>query len=522
MRNLEPEYRQALIKSTVTRRMKIKAVAVILCGLLFNLIACRPDLVGTKNTISDAQIQRSLVRVKVTSQGYQFHTPWQQRQPTTQIGIGTVVPGNLVLVTAILVADHRYIELETLDTQIKHPAEVAYVDYEANLALLRPANPAFLSSYRPLQLADQVHPGDQLTIWQVKPDGDTVPAQGKITAIELTPFTLGNYFLAYRLDSVLQYQFGHLTLPALSNGRLAGLVIGHLDEARNVDVIATSVVRHFLEDAQTPPYEGFPMAGFHFGTATDPQLRRYIGLPESLSGIYIQKILKGGPADKAGLMEGDVIIKIGPFNITNTGQYIHPQFGKTSVIHLIRTGFHVGDRLPVEVFRKGQLFTRQIILDHRSPDEYLVPPYVLDRQPAHLIVGGLIIQELTLSYLREYGKEWAARAPVHLLYYNQNQDYLNGDQREKIVIISNIIPTPYTIGYENLSNLVVLRVNGHKINKLADITQAMANPVNGYHKFEVEQDPKVIFLDPRELPEINRMIEERYRIPTSPLPEAPK
>ena len=498
--------------------MKPKILLIFASVLLIGLTACRSGMLNPENPNTMETVRTSLIRVTVTSQGYHFHRPWQQRHPTTQTAIGTVVPGNMVLVTAIVVADHRYIELETLDTQEKHPAEVAFVDYEANLALIKPLNPEFLSNYRPLQLTDKVVTGDPMTIWQVKPDGDVVPSPGKVTAIELTAFSMGNFFLAYRLDSQLQYQFGHLTLPALKKGKLAGLVMGHTGKDRNVDVIATSVIRHFLEDAQQPPYEGFPMAGFQYGATTDPQLRRYIDLPYDQSGIYVQKILRGGPADQAGLMEGDVLVKLGSFDITNNGQYIHPQFGKTSVINLIRTGYHVGDTLQVELIRKAELLTKHIVLDHRRPEEYLVPPYVLDRQPEHLVIGGLIIQELSLSYLREYGKEWASRAPIHLLYYNQNQDYLNGDQREKIVIISNVIPTPYTIGYENLSDLVVLRINGHDIGKLSDVIQALQTPLNGFHKFEVEQNPRVLYLDPMELPNIHKVIEERYRIPTTQLP----
>ena len=118
-----------------------------------------------------------------------------------------------------------------------------------------------------------------------------------------------------------------------------------------------------------------------------------------------------------------------------------------------------------------------------------------------------------MSYLREYGKNWHSQAPIHLLYYNQNQDYLNGDQREKIVIVSGIIPTSYTIGYEQLANLVVLRINDKPIGRLAEIKTALKQPLDGFHKIEVEQHPKVIFLDPTELTRIHDVIQKRYRIP---------
>jgi hypothetical protein len=128
-------------------------------------------------------------------------------------------------------------------------------------------------------------------------------------------------------------------------------------------------------------------------------------------------------------------------------------------------------------------------------------------------VGGLVFQELSVSYLGEYGKDWASRAPIDLVYYYQNQDYSSGDRREKIIIISKVIPTPFTIGYEDFSDLVVTRVNGHTIRKLADVATAIKTSQGGFHKIEVEQPPGIIYLDPKEVPLIDQIIRERYRIP---------
>lgn len=476
--------------------------------------ACRHQLLNPRQNETIHAVE-SVIRVTVTSQGYHFHRPWQQRRPVTQTAIGAIVPGGRVLVTAMLVVNHRYIELETIDTQEKQPAEVAVVDYEANLALLKPVNEAFLAGRRPLTLAKQILPGDNLAIWQVKPDGDVLPATGQVTSIELSAYTSNNFFLAYRLNNALQYAFNNRTLPVVKGAQLAGLVLRYNADSQSPEVIAVPVIRHFLEDTDQDAYRGFPRAGFHYGPALDPQLRRYIGLPEDQTGIYVQKVIKGGPADQAGLEAGDVITRLGDFRVSNTGQYDHPQYGKTSLVHLIRTVYQVGDSVPFQVFRKDQLMTLNVRLNHRKPDEYLVPPYIIDRPPDYLIMGGLVFQELSVSYLREYGNEWALRAPIHLLFYNQNQDYLNGDHREKIVIISNVIPTPFTIGYENLTDLVVEKVNGRPIGKLSDVVQAFNTAIKGFHKIEVEQHPRVLFLDPQEIPRIHQVIRERYRIPVS-------
>lgn len=490
----------------------MRIAAIITIGIA--LSACGFSLVKTDIHELSSSSVNSVIRVTVTSQGYQFHRPWQQRSTTTQTGIGAIVPGGHVLVTAMLVANHRDIELETIDTQKKHRAEVVVVDYEANLALLKPLDESFLANQQPLEIAESSSPGDTLAVWQVKPNGNIIPKTGKVTSIELLAYTQDNLFLAYRLNSALQYGANNLTLPVVRGKKLAGLVLRNNTGGQTIDVIATPVIDHFLEDAQKQNYQGFPKAGFHYGPMLDPQLRRYIGLPEDISGIYVQKVIKGGPADLAGLKAQDVITRVGDYAASNTGQYDHPQYGRTSLVHLIRTVYHAGDTVPFQVYRKGQTVTLNIVLNHRKPNEYLVPPYVIDQQPAYLIVGGLIFQELSVSYLREYGKDWPSRAPIHLVYYQQNQDYLNsGDQREKIIIISNVIPTPFTIGYENLRDMVVRHVNGRSIGKLSDVTSALQSPQDGFHKIEVEQSPGILYLDPQELPLIHKIIEERYRIP---------
>ena len=490
--------------------------AILLLATLMS--ACSVNFMKPDGWKSTSIAADSVMRVTVTSQGYSFHRPWQQRRPTTLSAIGVVVDGGRVLVTAMLVANHRYIELEAINSHRKVRAEVEVVDYEANLALLRPVDADFLASSRPMPLSDPISSGETLNIWQVKPDGDVVPSSATVTSVELSPYSQDNYFLTYRLNGSLQYGFHNITLPAVKGTALAGLVLRYDPSGQTIDVISTPVISHFLKDAgHQGGYQGFPRAGFHFGPTMDPQLRRYIGLTDAQSGIYVQKVIKGGPADTAGLKAGDVITRMGAYNVSNTGQYEHPLYGKTSLIHLIRTHYYVGDKVPLEVFRQGKILTLNITLDHRRPDQYLVPPYIIDQPPNYLIVGGLVFQELSVSYLQEYGKDWPSRAPINLVYYHQNQDYLNGDKREKIVIISGIIPTTYTIGYENLGDLVVLKVNDQPIGKLSDVATALKSPVNGFDKIEVDQNPTLLFLDPKQIGLIHRIIRERYRIPIPPL-----
>src|SRR5687767_10598051 len=86
----------------------------------------------------------SVVRVNVTNQAWDFSRPWGKRPPFTRRAVGTVIAGKRVLVTAELVGNATFIEFETAEGGAKVAATVEAVDYEANVALLKPDDEKFL------------------------------------------------------------------------------------------------------------------------------------------------------------------------------------------------------------------------------------------------------------------------------------------------------------------------------------------------------------------------------------------
>src|ERR1700740_3114717 len=86
----------------------------------------------------------SLVRVNVTGQPYDYFRPWQKKAPISKRALGAVLSKGRVLVTADLVANQNYVELEKAESGEKTAANVQVIDYEANIALLEPAEKNFL------------------------------------------------------------------------------------------------------------------------------------------------------------------------------------------------------------------------------------------------------------------------------------------------------------------------------------------------------------------------------------------
>src|SRR5919202_2039104 len=129
----------------------------------------QPQQPGPESIIKPKEL--SLVRVNVTGQAYDFIRPWQKKAPFSKRALGAVLPHGRVLVTADLVANQNYVELERAESGEKAAANVNVIDYEANLALLEPTDKKFLDGLTPLELANDTVVGDRLAALQLEQTG---------------------------------------------------------------------------------------------------------------------------------------------------------------------------------------------------------------------------------------------------------------------------------------------------------------------------------------------------------------
>src|SRR4051794_7606227 len=148
----------------------------------------------------------AVMRVNVTSQGWDFLRPWGKRQPATKRAIGAVITPNgepRVLVTGDLVQNSTYVELESADGGEKVPASVEVVDYEANLALIKAEDPAFLKELPHLDITESKI-GDSLDVWQLEDSGRLLVTSGPMTTADYAPYPLEGSLLVYRMTVQMQ------------------------------------------------------------------------------------------------------------------------------------------------------------------------------------------------------------------------------------------------------------------------------------------------------------------------------
>lgn len=102
---------------------------------------------------------------------------------------------------------------------------------------------------------------------------------------------------------------------------------------------------------------GYVSRGY-LGVSLQPlnkEIREYIGYKEG-DGVYVRAIVRGSPAQKAGLLPGDVITKINNTLITDDRMAVK-----------LVASLAPGKSYPIEIFRKGEHITFSVGVEERNP-----------------------------------------------------------------------------------------------------------------------------------------------------------
>ena len=151
--------------------------------------------------------------------------------------------------------------------------------------------------------------------------------------------------------------------------------------------------------------------------------------------------------------------------------------------------------------------------DRRARDEVAIPTLQFDQAPKYFVVGGLVFQELTGAYLQEWGDKWSERAPQRLVEYFTFQQDKRPDPEKKVIFLSQVLPSPITLGYQQLSGLVLVKLNGKEIHDLAELAKCIDETKTGDLVFEFRDEPGKLILRAEDLPAVSEKIGQAYGLP---------
>ena len=98
-------------------------------------------------------------------------------------------------------------------------------------------------------------------------------------------------------------------------------------------------------------------------------------------------------------------------------------------------------------------------------------------------------------------------------YSDSNKNYYK--HKSRVVLVTQVIPDAINIGYQNLSNAVVLKINDQSINSLIDVSEAFLKPKNEFHRIDFlpGSERMSAVLPEEKLEESNKRIKNNFRIP---------
>lgn len=438
------------------------------------------------------RLRAGIVSVRITGQDWNWRAPWEKQAPWTRTVSGLVVPGPKILVASTALGNHILVEAQKLGSDARTPGRVALVDQEGPLALVEVDDPAFWEGLEPLPLADRSPIEGVVTLhrWQRSGLLDSYP--GSVRQVRagrhgLSQTALLTLDIATATDGLGESEV------VMAGVRVAGLLTGRAGDVYTA--IASPVLTQFLEGSADGNWPGFPRAGLAWEDITNPALHELLGLEPGEGGIRLTRVLPYGSAG-GKLLPGDVLLELGGARIDPTGYYEHPHYGRMLFALLFSDGRHPGERLPAQVLRAGHRLETTLPLVRMQPELDKVPPYVFGRGPDYVIAGGLVFQELTRPYLSAWG-DWSHRAPPRLLVALDREARQPTPEAPRIVLLSSVLPDAANLGYQDLHDLIVSKVNGRWIGSLDDLRAALASPEGRFHvvEFVPGQEEQRIVLD---------------------------
>jgi S1-C subfamily serine protease len=406
-----------------------------------------------------------------------------------------------VITSAELVADATYLEFESVDGANFSQAKVISVDYEANLALLGPVaeedeggNLLFKNTV-PLEISNAAKVGETLEILQVEDNGQAILTAGNLQSVDVVSnFLPDQQFLTYLVKASMQSGASSYSLPVLQNGKLSGILVSYNAKDQICDITSTDMIARFIKASSDGEYKGFPSLGVAISRTEDASFRQWLKLTDDQGGVYVSNVRKKSAAEAAGVKKGDVLLSIDGHLIDRRGYYQHSIYGSLFWGHLIRGEKFVGDVVTLSLLREGKPLEIKATLTSEGENPRLVPSYTFGKAPNFLIKGGFVFQELTRPLLESYGENWESRAPLSFLDALENPQKFE-DKMDRVIFLSGAIPTPATVGYESLRNLIVKKVNGKEIRNMKGLIDAFDANTGDLDSIEFIEEDFTIYLD---------------------------
>ena len=474
-------------------------------GIVFLLLGTASGFGRDAEKKTSGDWERVLVSVEINRKQYDYFQPWTERVQTA-VKAGIVIGPREILTTADACDDRTLVRVQKGGRGRWWNAEAKWVDYPANLALVTCPDEKFWAGLKSATLADPIKKEEDIQIIRWR-SGNL-----EVRKAEFSRFAVShpNMSDAVHVQLELSSEIDGVgwSEPAIAGNKVIGLVFSQ--SGNQLQVLPAPFVRSILEAQKKGHYKGLGYFDFTWQPAENPETLDYLKLEGEKRGVVVIDVPKK-PGIEPAVKRRDVLLQVDGFDIDTQGDYVDPDYGHLLLENLSTRRKWAGDPVRLKIWRDGRAQEVVYRLPKAEDAARLVPEAPFDQEPEYVIAGGLVFQPLTKNYLRSWGQDWERRAPFRLAYF-RNQDPT--PERPAIVILSQVLPDIYNLGYQESRQLVLEKVNGQKVNYLSDLEQALRKPMNGFHTLEFMKGDSLqrIVLDAATLDAATKRVLDRYGI----------
>ncbi|XP_027149391.1 protease Do-like 2, chloroplastic isoform X1 [Coffea eugenioides] len=451
-----------------------------------NVFDIKEQQVETGN-FQDAAFLNAVVKVYCTHTAPDYSLPWQKQRQYTSTGSAFMIGDGKLLTNAHCVEHDTQVKVKRRGDDTKYVAKVLARGIECDMALLSVESTEFWEGAEPLHFGRLPRLQDPVTVVGYPLGGDTISVtKGVVSRIEVTSYAHGSSdLLGIQIDAAINP--GNSGGPAFNDqGECVGVAfqVFRSDEVENIGyVIPTTVVSHFLEDYErNGKYTGFPCLGVLLQKLENPALRACLGVPSN-EGVLVRRVEPTSDASNV-LKEGDVIVSFDGIRVGCEGTVPFRSTERIAFRYLISQKMlcfrFAGDVAELGIVRAGSFTKLKAVL---NPRVHLVPYHIEGGQPSYLIVAGLVFTPLSDPLIEEECED-----QIGLKLLTKARYSLAKFKGEQIVILSQVLANEVNIGYEDMSNEQVLKLNGTRIKNIHHLAYLVDSCKDKYLVFEFEDN----------------------------------
>jgi S1-C subfamily serine protease len=449
-------------------------------------------------------LEKSVVKISVTKQEYDYNQPWQKSNQSKSSGSGCIIEGNRILTCAHVVEFGEFIEIKKTKDSRRYTASIEFLAPEYDLAVLKLDDENFFNRTKPLPIGGLPDIGNKVTVYGFPTGGnDLSVTSGIVSRIENIDFSYDNYNdLGIQIDAAINP--GNSGGPVIMDTALAGVAFQGKSSSQSIGyMIPTTVIKAFLLDIADSTYEGPVPVLMQWQNMENTALRKCYGIPDTATGILVNKVHYCSAL--SGVIEpDDILLSVDHMDIQNDGSVYINNDVKTSFETIIKNK-SVHDTVSLHLLRHGTDTTILLPLEYTRAKQLLVGK--VDLEPKYYIQDGFVFTTPSYYYFQDESY-WQYYYP-QLSYYYYGK-VLNTTDQEEIVMISSVLPDKSNVGYHDVSNRIVSKINGYEIRNFNDLIKAFDRPSDFYTIEDSEGNRYV--LDASNLDENNIEIFRKYGI----------